>query len=261
MIWKSIFRGLIFFVPLFIFHHSGQAQVQFSGEAIAEGFVSKEELPFWFYSNRRGRINQETSIASWAHIKGIYEVTENAEIEVGAGVLYQDAARYDNLDIDEAYIQFKNSWLRISAGIKQHDELYAGLSGTNGNIIWSLNAKPLPGIQLNTIRPIYFLFQDRLGFSGTWGEFWMNFDTDRFVKNVKVHKKSLFLDYRSRDDLKIKVGIEHFAQWAGESPEARIGKQPNGFKDYLKIISGQGGSDGSYIGEQTNALRESSRDI
>jgi len=255
MILKPIFRGIITVILMLLFQYSGFAQIEFSGNATLEGFISnQDELPFWFYSNRRGRVNQETSVATWAHIIANYDLSRIAKIEVGAGAMYQDAGRKNDIDVDELYAQFNNNWLLITAGIKQHDELYDGLSGTNGDMLWSLNAKPLPGVQVQTLHPIYFLFNDHLGFSGTWGEFLMGDDEDRFVKKTRVHKKSLFLDYRSNNNLKIKLGIEHFAQWAGESPEANIGKQPHGFKDYLSIITGQGGESDAYIGEQTNAL-------
>jgi len=255
MIWKSIFRGLGTFLFFILFQMMGYAQVTFSGDASIESYLStKKDLPFWFYSNKRGRVNAATTFSAWSHITANYEFSSNSNIEFGVGAMAQDAGRHDNFDLDELYLKYDNKWLRAVVGIKQHAELYDGLSGTNGNMLWSINAKPLPGIELKIREPIYFLFNNHVGLSGSWGEFLMGDGPDRFVKNTRVHKKSLFLNYRSSTNFKLKIGIEHFAQWAGESPEDHIGEQPRTFKDYLRIVTGQGGESNSYIGEQTNAL-------
>ncbi|RKS50475.1 capsule assembly protein Wzi [Gillisia mitskevichiae] len=249
----NIGRGLFF--TLFIFNSFiGFSQLNFSGEATSRVYISSEDkLPFWLYSNQRGRINDSTTVSLFLTARENWKINQNADLEIGGGILYQDAAE-EEVDLDELYIQYKNSWIRIIGGIKQIDELYDGLSGTNGNMLWSLNAKPIPGIQLNTVKPIYFLFNKHLGISGTWGEFLLDNDKNRFVKKIKIHKKSLFINYRSNNELKIKLGIEHFVQWGGESPESHIGIQPKSFSDYLKIITGQGGQEDAFIGEQTNAL-------
>ncbi|WP_010228573.1 capsule assembly Wzi family protein [Gillisia marina] len=230
----------------------GFSQLGFSGEATARGLVSSEEmLPFWFYSNQRGRVNNSANVALWLTARENWLINRDFNIEIGGGVLYQDTAE-NQVDLDELYVQYKNYWLRVIGGIKHYDELYEGLSGTNGNMLWSLNARLMPGFQINTLRPIYFLFNNRLGFSGTWSEFLIG--KERFVKNTRLHKKSLYLNYRSKNGLKIALGLEHFVQWAGDSPDTIIGRQPGGLKDYLKIITGQGGSENAFEGEQSNAL-------
>ncbi|UJH89851.1 hypothetical protein LZ575_12660 [Antarcticibacterium sp. 1MA-6-2] len=55
------------------------------------------------------------------------------------------------------------------------------------------------------------------------------------MNNVKVHNKNLFLVYRGEDDLQIKAGLRHIAQWGGTSEEE--GKRPQSMKDYLKVVT------------------------
>ncbi len=232
---------------------TGFAQFEFKGEANLKGLVSpNERSPFWMHSNQRGRVTDSTNLVSWISGKGIYELNENSGFEIGAGLLYQDANNKAKINIDELYGQYKNSWLQIVGGRKQHEELYGGLSGTNGNMLWSLNARPLPGIQISTVEPIYFLFDKSLGLSGSWNEFHMY--KNRYVENTLLHNKNLYLNYRNDDGLKIKLGIQHFAQWGGISPEPAIGKQPTGFSDYIRVITGHDGGDNSLEREQENAL-------
>ncbi len=249
---KSIYKSLLALLLLFI-TSTATAQFDINGEATLRGMVSgNEKTPFWMHSNQRGRVTDSTNLATWISAKGIYELNENSGFEIGGGLLYQDANNKAKINIDELYGQYKNSWLQIIGGRKQHEELYDGLSATNGNFIWSLNARPLPGIQISTVKPIYFLFDKSLGFSGSWNEFHMY--KNRYVENTLLHNKSLYLNYRNDDGLKIKLGIQHFVQWGGTSPDPNIGKQPAGFSDYIRVVTGHDGGDNALVTDQENAL-------
>ena len=65
----------------------------------------------------------------------------------------------DEVFIDELYADLKYSWIQVIAGRKQEPELYNGLSASNENILWSINSRPLYGLQIQTNRPGLFLFQ------------------------------------------------------------------------------------------------------
>jgi hypothetical protein len=240
------------FLLIFLFNSwIGTAQIEFNTEFNLKTMVSaKEKSPFWMHTNQRGRLTDSTNLAGWVSIKGSYEISDNSSFEIGGGLLYQDANNKVRLNIDELYGQFRNSWLQIIGGRKQHEELYDGLSATNGNILWSLNARPLPGIQVSTLEPIYFLLDKKLGFSGSWNEFHMY--KNRFVENTLLHNKSLYLNYRNKEDLKIKLGIQHFVQWGGISPV--YGNLPSGVTDYYRVITGAEGGDNALGTDQQNAL-------
>lgn len=201
------------------------------------------------YHNRRGRIAENTSFAGWVTVKASYQLTENAFMEAGVGVLARDGAE-DNVFIDESYLQFTNSWLRVIAGRKQREELYNGLSATNENILWSLNARPLPGVQLETIRIIYLNNKKSFGFEASLAEYML--EEDRHVSRARVHHKSLHFIYRPDDSWRIRAGIQHFAQWGGNS--VTTGPQPDGFTDYLRVFTGRGGGENAVEGDRQNVL-------
>ena len=239
------------FLLLIIFAGSNAfSQIQYSGSINLEGYYSnQDELPFWFYSNQRGRVSEETNVTGWINGKLDYEISQNSSIELGGGLLYQDAYD-DEISIDELYANFTYKWLQIVAGRKQKEKYYNGLSATNENFAWSSNHRPLPGIQIKSSRPIYFNENKKLGFEFSWEEYLMG--NDRFVEGARLHSKSLYLVYNFTDNWHLKGGIRHFAQWGGDSPES--GPQPEGFTDYLRIIGGKEGGENARGGDRQNAL-------
>lgn len=225
-------------------------QFSWNAELNLKGMASSEEdqLPFWMHHNQRGRIAKNTNFAGWMSGRGLYTFPNNSVLEVGAGVLGRDGEG-DDLFLDELYAHYETGSWSFTAGRKQQEELYNGLSASNRSILWSLNARPLPGLQLKTTRPV-FIFKN-FGFEAAWEEYLM--DDHRFMENTRLHHKSFHLIYSSADrNFKIKAGIQHFAQWGGNSRV--FGKQPDGFDDYLRIFTGREGSTDAVGGDQQNAL-------
>ncbi len=228
----------------------GYAQFEYSGSANLEGYYSSEDdLPFWFYSNQRGRVSEDTNIDGWINAKLNYNFSEFSNLAIGGGILYQDEFS-DEVFIDELYADFKYKWLQVIAGRKQESELYNGLSATNENILWSLNARPMPGFQLKTVEPIYFKSGDKLAFEASWNEYYLG--DNQGAEKVRLHHKELRLIYQFEGGWTAKAGIQHFVQWGGISEN--YGQQPQGFTDYLRIIAGRGGGGNSAEREQANAL-------
>jgi len=226
------------------------SQVDFSGSVNLEGYSSsKDKLPFWFYSNQRGRVSEETTISGWVNGKLNFGISENTNLEFGGGILYQDALQ-DDVFIDELYADFKHKWFQIIVGRKQKEEFYNGLSATNENIIWSLNAQAIPGIQIKTNEPIYLDSNRRFGFEASWNEYFLG--DNQGAENVRLHHKEIQLQYNFRRGWKLKGGLQHFVQWGGTS--TRFGDQPGGVSDYLKVVTGRGGGENSLETDQANAL-------
>ena len=240
---SSLIMLLIFFNT-----STGSAQTEYSllTELRTQG-STKEELPFWMYSNQRGRFSPETNILALVSGKIIHSLASGAILEIGAGGLVHDGFEQKPA-LDEAYIQFRNDYFYITGGIKQKEELYHGLSATNENILWSLNARPLPGIEIGTMEPV-FIFPG-IGFEARWGEYLL--EQDRFVPWTRVHHKKLVLVLQPAAYWQIKAGIQHFAQWGGVHPER--GKQPTGFTDYLRVFAGRAGGEDATRGDQVNVL-------
>jgi len=225
-------------------------QVEFSGTVTTKGVIySDDESPFWIHSNQRGRVDELTNFSGWVSGLATYKISENAGFELGLGALYQDGYS-DKLQLDESYLGFQNNWLVAHVGRKQKTELYHGLSATNQNILWSLNARPLTGISFQTKHPIYFWKNAGLAFEVSLEEFIT--DEDRYVEDTRVHHKSFHLVFDKIQNFEIKLGVQHFVQWAGTSPE--FGKLPGSFNDYLKVFTGSGVSEEVGGGNEINAL-------
>ncbi len=224
-------------------------QINYEGFGSLTGIVySQEESPFWIHSNQRGRIDESSNISAFFTAKATYEFSENASLEVGLGGLFHDGYS-EKLQLDESYLGFQNSWLLAHVGRKQKTELYDGLSASNQNILWSLNARPLPGISFQTKQPIYFWKNAGLAFEASLEEFIT--DDERYVKDTRVHHKSFHLIFNKIQNFEFKVGLQHFVQWGGTSPV--FGKLPGSFNDYINVFTGKEGND-NVSGEEANAL-------
>ena len=166
----------------------------------------------------------------------------------GAGIVVNNGLN-TSFNLDELYLHFQNTRIYATAGRKQQRELFNGLSASNLNILWSLNSRPLWGIQVGTAEPFFFTGEEGLGFEASWSEYWMG--KDRFVEDALLHHKSFQLIYR-KNSWEMKAGLQHFVQWSGTSIE--YGKQPDTLEDYWRIITGRKGAKGAYWGDQANAL-------
>ena len=241
-------QNLLVFL-FFSFFLNVQAQnIEFSGHVNATGLLYKDDSsPFWLHTNQRGRIDELTNFSGLISTNAFYKFSENSNLEFGLGALYQDGYT-DKLQLDEAYLAFNNSWLGIVAGRKQRKELYRGLSATNQSILWSLNARPLPGIRLFTTRPIFFKNNRGLGFQASLEEYLM--DDERFVENTRLHHKSFHLVYKSSPKFQISAGLRHFVQWGGTHPE--FGDLSSDFEAYTRAVTGRGAGEdtGDGISEQ-----------
>lgn len=238
----------ILFLLLLFNSTKALAQTTYSAhlELTAQG-STQEELPFWMYSNQRGRISPETNVMGLATARMEHQLKGEAVLEIGAGGVIHDGFE-KKLALDEAYLQFRNQHFYITGGIKQKEQLYNGLSATNENILWSLNARPLPGIEIGTTKP-FFVFPG-VGFEGRWAEYIL--EEDRHVPWARVHHKKFNIVLQPSEDWQIKAGIQHFAQWGGVSPDK--GAQPEGFADYLRIVTGRQGGEEALQGDVENSL-------
>ena len=211
---------------------------------------SGEDLPFWLYHNRRGRLSEDSNYAAWATGKHVIFFTPESYLISGAGILYQDG-RKEGVKLDEAFLHFQNTWMYATLGRKQRPEVYNGLSASNTSLLWSLNARPLPGFEFGTTEPLFLFSEEEEGFGveASWGEYLLG--NDRYVEGARLHHKNLRLVYR-RGSWQVKAGLQHFAQWAGISP--RVGQQPKSLDDYLRVITWQKGGADATEGDQLLAL-------
>ena len=203
----------------------------YSAEVNLRGMAGTgDQLPFWMWHNRRGRVSENSNFSGWITGKAITYLSLNSFIEVGAGLLYQDGTNEEVVP-DELYAHFENNWLQVTVGRKQRQAKYYGISASNENILWSVNARPLPGIQLSTTKPVFLSGSKGLGFEASWHEFLLG--KDRHMEDARLHHKSFHLLYRTKNDFQVKVGFLHFAHWRGTNPE---GEEPELTRNYLDAV-------------------------
>jgi hypothetical protein len=215
------------------------------------GLSSSETLPFWLVSNRYGAVpNSDFGLLNAALYSNFKKPTKDF------GIAYKISATgyiadESNLLINEMYLRLQYKKWALDGGNVYDDVQWEGLSSTNGNIVKSINSRAYPGINLKTLDFV------SLPFAKNWLSFQMNFANywlidDRFVEDANLHHSSLFLKFKLNQKFDLIAGLDHYAQWAGTSPT--IGKQPNSFKDFIRIVLGQSGGSNSLEGDQLNAL-------
>jgi len=215
-----------------------------------KGFAATEsENPFWMYSNQYGRLDAETNVLGLVQASYATQFNEQNRLEVGGGLLANDGL-YDGVKIDELYATYTWGIVEASVGMKHRKEKLRGISSVGGDIIWSNNARALPGVYVQMLKPlkIFKWFEAK----ATFGHYFL--EEDRYVTNAQVHHKSLELALVFSENDRLSGSMKHYVQFGGTSP--RYGKQPTDFKNLINIFFGQGASEGSGAvgGDQINSL-------
>ena len=203
---------------------------------------------FWFYSNQNGRVDEQTNFYALAQSKYENAINKDNRFELGGGLLYKDGL-YDGAIIDQLYGTYQWKIIKADLGIKHRDEKLSGISSVGGDIVWSNNARALPGVYIQMTEPfkIFKWFEAK----ATFGHYFLG--DDRVVRDAQVHHKSLELALVFSPGDRLSGSMKHYVQFGGTSP--RYGEQPSGFRDYIDVFFGQGSSNaGAFDGEQVNSL-------
>lgn len=238
---------------LFLSCCSLTAYAQRSLEYTAEltGLASTEKsLPMWATTARNGIWPDSRGGLLHAGVFSDFNAAKKIQTAYGfsaAGYLTQ---RENKAIIDELFVSLKWRKVRLDLGMIHPEEQFNGISSQNGSVLLSTNARTLPGYNLHTEFIDVPLTKGIVAFKFNWSDYRML--DKRFVDNTNLHHKSLYLRITPHRQWEIIFGLEHWAQWAGTSP--LYGKQPSGFKDYLRIFAGVSGGDDATWSDQVNVL-------
>ncbi|WP_111709665.1 capsule assembly Wzi family protein [Lutibacter citreus] len=246
---KTFIKGLT--NSIFILFVISQMQSQNYLVELSSNVSAKETLPFFLRANKFGAVpNNNNVLLNTAIFSDFKDSNDLFKFSYKASVTGYIADKNDIL-INELYgsLLFKN--IQMDIGSKNDEILFEGLSVSNGNIIKSINARAIPGINIKTKN--YF----KLPFAKNWLSAKVNYaeyilNDKRAVDNAHLHHKSLYFKSKLSNTFTLTTGLDHYVQWGGTSEE--YGKQPSSFSDYLKVISGSAGGELSNSGEQINAL-------
>ena len=242
--------SLFLFLFLLFFYTQGQKR-SVDYKTSLTGFVaSQNTLPFWAINNKHGLI--PNGHGALLEVGLFSDFTNRHKIQFAYGVSVAGfLSRPDNhLILDQLYARARWRNLRLDLGMIHPAEEYQGISSTNGNFIRSGNARTFPGYNLNSEYMKVPCTKGILSIKFNWADYMMI--DDRYVKDTRLHNKSVFLKIKPHQRWEIIVGLEHWAQWAGTSPDK--GKQPSSFHDYLRIICAKEGGIGASVSDSINAL-------
>ncbi|QQX76035.1 MULTISPECIES: capsule assembly Wzi family protein [Aequorivita] len=235
---------LIFFLfPLMLFSQ----EFEIGGGIETKAILSNEnETPFWFHTNTNYAVGELTNLSATAGLKASLTYSK-FKLNAGAAVYGRDGVAH-NVQRRDLYLQFENSWLLATVGSKKQKEVLDGLSATNQNFLWSGNARPLPGILIEANNP----FKISNTFRIDWGIGHYVMNDERYVDNTQLHYKRLGVITTFNENNQLTLGVQHYAQWGGTSPE--WGKLKSGFKDFVNVFFAHTTEEYGIEGETLNKL-------
>lgn len=229
--------------------------------------ATSSNTPFWMVSNRYGVVPLDAGNVFLD--AGVFHNQHfGNKFRWGAGLdVIAAVPCHRNVFIQQAYAEIGYRSLLLSVGSKERYNSLWDRNLSSGDMVQSPNARPIPEVNLSM--PEFTVVPWTKGLLQVRGDFAMgrSFDTDyledfanvkqTYVKNVLWHHKSFFLrikDTRNDFPLSFTMGAQHFAQWGGTSTNPKIGKQPQSFKDMIRVIFGQKGGEDATLSDQINVL-------
>ncbi|MDR1344205.1 MAG: capsule assembly Wzi family protein [Tannerellaceae bacterium] len=230
--------------------------------------ASSDYTPFWLVSNRNGIVPLAAG-NGYLSAGMFYNQSFDNGIRLIAGAdMAAVTPRYRNILIRQLYAGIAYRSLILSAGSReQHSSLW-DKDLSSGDMVLSSNARPIPEIKISM--PEYTPFPGTKKWLYLKGSFSVgrSFDTDyldrftetskaTYVKDILWHYKSIFFRFEAPENrfpLSFELGLQHGAQWAGVSTNPRIGEQPRGLSDFVRVILGMGGGDGATASDSINVL-------
>jgi len=244
---KKYFITITLLIFPFLIPVSAQ-KIDINSAVSVAGFYSGEDtLPFWIFSNQNGAFSSKTELFASLQSNLIYSLNETSQLEVKASIFVRDGVE-DEFQRDELFVKYTNKWLGLTLGSEHSEVRFNGLSTVNDNFLLSGNSRAFPGLIAEANKP----FKLSNKFEIDWAIAHYELNDDRFVDNTLLHYKRLHFIWNINLKNKLQIGVEHYAQWGGTSPE--LGKQPSSFGDFIDVFFAKKASDGASSGDTINAL-------
>ena len=261
---------LLFFSVFYAMGQEGQTESTiYRLEAVGTA-AAGEKTPFWMVSNQYGVVPLDAG--NGVLRAGVFHnQTLGNEFRWTAGVeLIGATPRYKHVYLQQFYAEIGYKALLLSVGSKERYTSFVDKRLSSGDLVYSNNARPIPEVNLSI--PEYTLVPYTKGWLWVKGDFAVgkSFDTayltdyvfaaqtpPTYVNDVLWHHKSGYVQIKDREErfpLYVTIGLDHWVQWGGTSTNPKIGKQPQSFKDFLRVVAGSEGGEGATISDMVNAL-------
>ena len=228
---------------------------------------SGDYTPFWMTSNTFGMVPLKTdngylrTSACWNH-----SFSKKWKLKAGVdliGVFNHSSSIW----VHQLYADISFQKIKLSIGSKERYSSMLDRELSSGDMNFSTNARSIPEANLSIPEYMTVPFTNEiLKFKADFAV-GKSFDNDyildtkptnaNYAKDILWHHKSLFFqlnDPECQFPVFLVLGLEHAVQWGGWTTYQNFGKIPHSFKDFLKVISGKSGGEGTVDGDQMNVL-------
>lgn len=191
-------------------------KINYEAEVSAQ-FSSESSLPFWMVSNKYGTIpNENSAVANFKIYSTPAPGKKGFDFNYGTSLIGSQGGNTDFF-IDELYVSAGWKKFSVDLGMQHKEVKYDGLSATNGDMLYSGNARMYPELNLQLKDFVSLPFTNKwLWVKGSFSNGIM-YD-DRYVDKTNIHHKSAFLRIGKEKGLSLTIGLDHYVQWGGTSP-------------------------------------------
>lgn len=247
---KIIFIALFFSCLALSTVAQGQLELKSQSNVL---IATGDNLPFWLHSNNYGIYDNESSnlLQSFRFQK---QLNDDQVIDYGFGAdVVGRLSANEKIFFNELYGEAQIGFMEVFAGKKKWKDGIWSSELSLGSMVWSGNSPTMPKIMIRIPEYVPVPYTNKhLSFRGYLAHGW--FGDDRYVEGTYLHEKALYLRLLQQEfPVNGHVGIIHNVQWGGTHPTQ--GDLPDGFGDYLRILTGRAGeANTSPGGEVINAL-------
>jgi len=248
---KNIFFLFLFLSPLVYSQISAPSIDIYAGASAGIG----DTKPYWNISNQQGYYTTDP----FAGMLGFaVEAIDSSDsyIHFDYGIdMYSRFQQNEGLLMQKGYAEVRIPFLVFWAGKKEEIIGNQDTSLSIGSTVWSWNARLMPKLVLAT--PGYVDIPFTKGYAeinGSLSHGW--FEEDRYVEDVYLHQKHLHLRFGGDFFINGSLGLIHFAQWAGNSPDTIFGGElPSDLDAYRRVFFAKKGDSATVnINEAKNSL-------
>ena len=213
---------------------------------VSTGFLASKQTPppFWAWANQNGRVPNQSSSSFFTRIR----MNKNSDTDekdfdwcYGVDVTARTNSTQDII-LTDAYTGLTYKQFKLTLGRKAESFGLVDSLLSAGSECYSQNAPTIPKIALSTNG--YVEITDNLAINAYLAHGWMG--KEQYVKNAYLHEKFFYLRFGGTDHdngINFFAGVHDIASWGGEG-------QPSGFKDFINVFTGKGGTTGSIYNQQ-----------
>ena len=250
---KRLFFILLLFCCSFLAHADGWG-LEWYGSTRMTG-SSGQYLPFYARTGEDGILPIRSSGLLTAGADVGYRHSNGLFFDAGANLVGALAMKSPlNTKpvygvVDRLYLSGGWKMLHLDVGMKPRERSFSDLSISGGDILYSRNARNLPGINAWSDW-IYFEKGHWIGIKGHLSHY--QFIDNRCVSDAFLHSKAIAVKVALGHKVDLTAGFDHYAQWGGNSET--LGQQLQGFKDYVNVFFGRRGGEDALMTDQMNVF-------